>query len=415
MAAHRRATASPSTTAHRLPTGKFTTTAYWFKYRLNLFSNFTYFLDDPVNGDQFEQADDRNVIGWTGSWTKRPSSSACRHATRSASSCGRTASTRSGCIRRANASGCRHTGRQRDRGQRRRLRAERHAVERLVPLDPRHPLRLVPLQRRFNRSRELGQRDVGHRVTEGFAGLRPVGQDRVLRQRGLRLPQQRRARRDHPRRSEDRRPGRPGHAAGAQQGRRARHAHRRDSERPVVARALVPEARQRAGVRRRCRHHRSGAAVQALRRRMEHALAAAAVDVRRPRPRLESRAFHRTARRRATTFPAHRHGGLGGGRRRSLRTVVGRLFLRYIGAYPLIEDNSVRSASSTVVDAQVGYEIAPKTKAAARHVQRVQRQDQRHHLLLRLAAARRAPEGVDDIHFHPGEKRSFRVTLSYTF
>ncbi len=53
-----------------LADGQFTTTAYWFKYRLNLFSNFTYFLDDPVNGDQFEQADDRNVIGWTGSWTK---------------------------------------------------------------------------------------------------------------------------------------------------------------------------------------------------------------------------------------------------------------------------------------------------------------------------------------------------------
>ena len=68
-------------------------------------------------------------------------------------------------------------------------------------------------------------------------------------------------------------------------------AHRGDSERPVVARALVPEARQRAGVRRRRRHHRSGAAVAALRRRMEHALAAAAVDVRRPRPRMESRAF----------------------------------------------------------------------------------------------------------------------------
>ena len=45
-------------------------TAYWFKYKLNLFSNFTYFLDDPENGDQFEQADDRNVYGWTGSWSK---------------------------------------------------------------------------------------------------------------------------------------------------------------------------------------------------------------------------------------------------------------------------------------------------------------------------------------------------------
>ncbi len=30
---------------------------------LNLFSNFTYFLDDPINGDEFEQVDDRQLIG----------------------------------------------------------------------------------------------------------------------------------------------------------------------------------------------------------------------------------------------------------------------------------------------------------------------------------------------------------------
>lgn len=38
-------------------------TAYGIRYRLNLFSNFTYFLDDPETGDQFEQADRRNVFG----------------------------------------------------------------------------------------------------------------------------------------------------------------------------------------------------------------------------------------------------------------------------------------------------------------------------------------------------------------
>ena len=38
-------------------------TAYALRYRLNLFSNFTYFLDDPINGDQFEQADRRYVAG----------------------------------------------------------------------------------------------------------------------------------------------------------------------------------------------------------------------------------------------------------------------------------------------------------------------------------------------------------------
>jgi hypothetical protein len=48
--------------------------AYAIRYRLDLFSNFTYFLDDPVNGDQFEQVDDRFVAGmrashrWISKW-----------------------------------------------------------------------------------------------------------------------------------------------------------------------------------------------------------------------------------------------------------------------------------------------------------------------------------------------------------
>jgi len=42
---------------------------YVQRYKLDLFSNFTYFLDDPVNGDQFEQADQRWIYG--GSLTKR--------------------------------------------------------------------------------------------------------------------------------------------------------------------------------------------------------------------------------------------------------------------------------------------------------------------------------------------------------
>jgi len=38
-------------------------TAYGIGYNLNLFSDFTYFLDDPVNGDQFHQADHRFILG----------------------------------------------------------------------------------------------------------------------------------------------------------------------------------------------------------------------------------------------------------------------------------------------------------------------------------------------------------------
>ena len=38
-------------------------TAFAFRYGLNLISNFTYFLEDPVGGDQREQEDRRNVFG----------------------------------------------------------------------------------------------------------------------------------------------------------------------------------------------------------------------------------------------------------------------------------------------------------------------------------------------------------------
>jgi len=45
--------------------------AHAVHYRLNLFSNFTYFLDDAVNGDQFNQRDRRQVWGGalTRTWT----------------------------------------------------------------------------------------------------------------------------------------------------------------------------------------------------------------------------------------------------------------------------------------------------------------------------------------------------------
>ena len=50
--------------------GQLQMTAYAIRYYLSLFSNFTYFLNDPVNGDQFNQVDDRRIYGWNGSWAR---------------------------------------------------------------------------------------------------------------------------------------------------------------------------------------------------------------------------------------------------------------------------------------------------------------------------------------------------------
>jgi hypothetical protein len=65
----------------------------------------------------------------------------------------------------------------------------------------------------------------------------------------------------------------------------------------------------------------------------------------------------------------------------------GAVFLRYIGSYPLSEDNSVRSNAQNN-DITYFYESRLPGEPSA---------------------------GVADVHFHPGQPRSFRVSLSYRF
>ncbi|MEX2353549.1 MAG: TonB-dependent receptor plug domain-containing protein, partial [Gammaproteobacteria bacterium] len=43
--------------------------AYVIDYKLQLFSNFTYFLENPLEGDQFEQFDDRTIYGANGRYS----------------------------------------------------------------------------------------------------------------------------------------------------------------------------------------------------------------------------------------------------------------------------------------------------------------------------------------------------------
>ncbi|MDQ3000642.1 MAG: TonB-dependent receptor [Fibrobacterota bacterium] len=43
---------------------EFTASAYLINYRLSLYSNFTFFAADPVNGDQIEQTDSRTISGF---------------------------------------------------------------------------------------------------------------------------------------------------------------------------------------------------------------------------------------------------------------------------------------------------------------------------------------------------------------
>lgn len=43
---------------------------YFTKYHFNLYSNFTFFLNDPINGDEINQQETRNIYGYTGTLSK---------------------------------------------------------------------------------------------------------------------------------------------------------------------------------------------------------------------------------------------------------------------------------------------------------------------------------------------------------
>ena len=184
-------------------------TAYGLEYDLDLFSNFTYFLDDPVNGDQFQQADHRFVSGRARHPpAHRPLGRAARPRTPSACSSGTTTSATSGSITRESASGSTRSGRTR-------CSRRAPAPSRRTRRNGRRGCRTLAGVRvdgyRFGVDagdpRERRDRLRRPRQPEGRRGLRAVREDRDLRQRRPGLPQQRRARRDDHGRSRHRRAG----------------------------------------------------------------------------------------------------------------------------------------------------------------------------------------------------------------
>ncbi|QTN30714.1 TonB-dependent receptor [Rhodoferax sp. AJA081-3] len=93
----------------------------------------------------------------------------------------------------------------------------------------------------------------------------------------------------------------------------------------------------------------------------------------------------------------------------------GQFQLRYFGPRPLIEDNSQRSDGTTLAYLRVGYQINPKTKLALDVFNLFDRKasDIDYYYASRLPGE--AAEGVADRHFHPVEPRSLRLTLTARF
>ena len=86
--------------------------------------------------------------------------------------------------------------------------------------------------------------------------------------------------------------------------------------------------------------------------------------------------------------------------------------VRYFGPRPLIEDNSVRSNSTTTVSARIGYKFdnGMIVRLDAFNVLNADASQIDYYYTSRLPGELAA--GVDDVHFHPLEPRSFRLSLT---
>ena len=93
----------------------------------------------------------------------------------------------------------------------------------------------------------------------------------------------------------------------------------------------------------------------------------------------------------------------------------GAVQLRYFGPRPLIEDNSVRSKATSGLNARLGYKISPTLQVELQGFNLTNRKVSAidYYYTSRLPGEPAA--GVDDIHFHPIESRSFRVSLTAKF
>jgi len=93
----------------------------------------------------------------------------------------------------------------------------------------------------------------------------------------------------------------------------------------------------------------------------------------------------------------------------------GQIQLRYFGPRPLVEDGSVRSASTTLASARVGWRLRSDLKLTLDVFNLFDRRasDIDYFYVSRLAGE--PAEGVADRHFHPVEPRSARVTLALGF
>ena len=97
------------------------------------------------------------------------------------------------------------------------------------------------------------------------------------------------------------------------------------------------------------------------------------------------------------------------------RRIFGSIRLRYFGPRALVQDDSVRSKATSLVNLQGGYQLARKLRVTADvfNVFDEAVSDIDYYFASRLPGEPLA--GVEDIHFHPAVPRTVRVSLVVGF
>jgi outer membrane cobalamin receptor len=92
----------------------------------------------------------------------------------------------------------------------------------------------------------------------------------------------------------------------------------------------------------------------------------------------------------------------------------GALRLRYVGTRPLVEDDSVRSGDSVLLNLRIGYRLGARTQLTLDVYNLL---DRRNNDIEYWYQSQLAGEGaaVNDRHLHPAEPRTLRLTLAHRF
>ena len=93
----------------------------------------------------------------------------------------------------------------------------------------------------------------------------------------------------------------------------------------------------------------------------------------------------------------------------------GNLTLRYLGPRALVENNSVKSGSTALAYARVGYRFTKRLQLTLDVFNLFDRKASDIDYFYASRLPGEPADGTEDIHFHPVEPRSARLTLSYAF